>query len=65
MLSLMEFSGKLKAEEQTLTEGMQRMKAMHEAELPSTSPVHNAHRRPQRERQLPDEGVNLSGTCPG
>lgn len=38
MLSLMEFSGKLKAEENTITAGMQRMKAMHEAELPSTSP---------------------------
>lgn len=34
----MEFSGKLKAEENTITAGMQRMKAMHEAELPSTSP---------------------------
>lgn len=40
MLSLMEFSGKLKAEEHTVTVGMQRMKAMHEAEVPSTSPVH-------------------------
>lgn len=28
-------------------------------------PNHHAHRRPQREHQLPDEGVNLSAICPG
>lgn len=40
MLSWMDFSGKLNAEDCTVTVGMQRMKAMQEAELPSTSPVH-------------------------
>lgn len=69
MLSLMEFSGKLKAEENTVTAGMQRMKAMHEANSHPPAllikPNHHAHRRPQGEHQLRDEGVNLSGSCPG
>lgn len=59
----MECSGKLKAEEHTITVGMQRMKAMHEAELPSTSPVHKA--RPPRSQEA-TEGTSAArrGTKP-
>lgn len=57
MLSWMEFSGKLKAKEHTVTVGMQRMKAMQEAEVPSTSPAQKV--RPPHSQEA-TEGISAA-----